>query len=128
MAEVELNFENEPYEKPDFIGKEVTGNRLYYNFSLRAYLFSQWTEEERNTYASNITCIKLIFSLVGILFLTNENFSLTKFKMSLCDSSLEFGRRYTTNSVHFWEYHNLLSEILHNYFCYHHDKDLTCFH
>lgn len=49
MAEVELNFENEPYEKPDFIGKEVTGNRLYYNSSLRAYPFSQWTEEERNT-------------------------------------------------------------------------------
>jgi CYTH domain-containing protein len=49
MAEVELNFENEPYEKPDFIGTEVTGNRLYYNSSLRAYPFSQWTEEERNT-------------------------------------------------------------------------------
>ena len=49
MAEVELNFENEPYEKPDFIGEEVTGNRLYYNSSLRAYPFSQWTEEERNT-------------------------------------------------------------------------------
>lgn len=49
MAEVELNFENEPYEKPDFIGEEVTGNRLYYNSSLRAHPFSQWTEEERNT-------------------------------------------------------------------------------
>jgi len=49
MAEVELDFENEPYEKPDFIGKEVTGNHRYYNSSLRAYPFSLWTEEERNT-------------------------------------------------------------------------------
>jgi CYTH domain-containing protein len=37
MAEVELHFEDEPYEKPDFIGEEVTGDRRYYNSSLRVY-------------------------------------------------------------------------------------------
>lgn len=44
MAEVELSAENEPYEKPDFIGLEVTGDRRFYNSSLREYPFSAWRE------------------------------------------------------------------------------------
>ncbi len=44
MAEVELSAENEPYEKPDFIGLEVTGDRRFYNSSLREYPFSAWCE------------------------------------------------------------------------------------
>jgi len=35
VAEVELAYENEPFKKPDFIGKEVTGDRRYYNSQLR---------------------------------------------------------------------------------------------
>ena len=35
VAEVELAYEDESYEKPDFIGKEVTGDRRYYNSQLR---------------------------------------------------------------------------------------------
>ena len=42
MAEVELGSEDEPYEKPDFIGKEVTGDQRYYNSYLRANPFSLW--------------------------------------------------------------------------------------
>ena len=42
MAEVELGAEDEPYEKPDFIGEEVTGDRRYYNSYLRAHPFSCW--------------------------------------------------------------------------------------
>ena len=42
MAEVELASEDEAYEKPDFIGEEVTGDRRYYNSSLRVNPFSQW--------------------------------------------------------------------------------------
>ena len=42
MAEVELGSEDEPYEKPDFIDKEVTGDRRYYNSYLRANPFSLW--------------------------------------------------------------------------------------
>ena len=42
MAEVELGAEDEHYEKPDFIGEEVTGDRRYYNSYLRANPFSKW--------------------------------------------------------------------------------------
>ena len=42
MAEVELSYEDEPYEKPDFIGQEVTGDRRYYNSHLRKNPFSKW--------------------------------------------------------------------------------------
>ena len=42
MAEVELSAPDEPYEKPDFIGKEVTGDRRFYNSHLRQYPFSLW--------------------------------------------------------------------------------------
>ena len=44
MAEVELAYDDEPYEKPGFIGKEVTGDRRYYNSQLKAHPFSTWKE------------------------------------------------------------------------------------
>ena len=44
MAEVELAYEDEPYEKPDFIGKEVTGDRRYYNGHLRSNPYKMWKE------------------------------------------------------------------------------------
>lgn len=34
IAELELTEEDEPYEKPDWLGEEVTGNPAYYNSSL----------------------------------------------------------------------------------------------
>ncbi len=37
IAEVELASEEEPYEKPAFIGQEVTGDRRYYNSYLSKY-------------------------------------------------------------------------------------------
>ena len=42
IAEVELGAEDESYEKPDFIGQEVTGDRRYYNSHLRKNPFSRW--------------------------------------------------------------------------------------
>ena len=42
MAEVELNDEHEVYEKPHFIGKEVTGDRRYYNSQLRINPYRNW--------------------------------------------------------------------------------------
>lgn len=42
MAEVELGSESEAFSKPDFIGDEVTGDRRFYNSSLRTYPFSLW--------------------------------------------------------------------------------------
>lgn len=42
IAEVELSSENEPFEKPDFIGQEVTGDIRYYNSQLMKRPFKEW--------------------------------------------------------------------------------------
>lgn len=44
MAEVELKSEDEPFEKPDFIGMEVTGDRRFYNSHMLANPFSAWRD------------------------------------------------------------------------------------
>lgn len=45
MAEVELGAVDEPYEKPDFIGPEVTGDKRFYNKHMLKYPFSLWCED-----------------------------------------------------------------------------------
>ncbi len=42
VAEVELGSEDEAYERAPFLGEEVTGDRKYYNSSLRAFPFKDW--------------------------------------------------------------------------------------
>ena len=42
IAEIELTAENEVFEKPSWLGKEVTGNPIYYNASLSKFPFSSW--------------------------------------------------------------------------------------
>ena len=42
VAEVELNDENEVFEKPLFIGEEVTGIAKYYNSFLMKYPYKDW--------------------------------------------------------------------------------------
>lgn len=42
VAEVELQSETEAFEKPEFIGREVTGDKRYYNAHLTRCPFSQW--------------------------------------------------------------------------------------
>ena len=42
MAEVELESADESYEKPDFIGEEVTGDVRYYNSFLMKNPFTRW--------------------------------------------------------------------------------------
>lgn len=42
MAEVELSSVDERVKLPDFIGKEVTGDRRYYNSHLRKHPFKEW--------------------------------------------------------------------------------------
>ena len=44
MAEVELNSEEEAFEKPDFIGMEVTGDRRFYNSQMRRKPFKIWRD------------------------------------------------------------------------------------
>ena len=45
MAEVELSDADEPYEKLDFIGKEVTGDKRYYNAHLLKNPYKMWKDE-----------------------------------------------------------------------------------
>lgn len=45
MAEVELSAPDEAYEQPDFIGKEVTGDRRYYNSSLRLHPYPLFKDQ-----------------------------------------------------------------------------------
>ena len=47
MAEIELKDENEAYELPPFVGKNVTGIARYYNSCLSQHPYSQWSEEEK---------------------------------------------------------------------------------
>ena len=42
VAEVELTSEDEAFEKPAFIGQEVTGDRRYYNSQLRVNPYCRW--------------------------------------------------------------------------------------
>ena len=44
MAEVELHSEDEPFQKPSFIGPEVTGDRRYYNAHLRRNPYKLWCD------------------------------------------------------------------------------------
>ncbi len=45
MAEVELDAVDESFERPPFLGKEVTGDRRYYNSCLTASPYKDWKEE-----------------------------------------------------------------------------------
>lgn len=42
VAEVELSAPDEPFERASFLGKEVTGDRRYYNSQLRVNPYKNW--------------------------------------------------------------------------------------
>ena len=42
VAEVELSSEDEEFERPDWLGKEVTGERRYYNSCLLSSPYCSW--------------------------------------------------------------------------------------
>ena len=42
IAEIELNSENETFEKPEWLGKEVTGEVKYYNSQLSKNPYKNW--------------------------------------------------------------------------------------
>ena len=42
MAEIELQNADDPFEKPSWLGKEVTGDRHYYNSYLSLHPFKTW--------------------------------------------------------------------------------------
>lgn len=47
IAEVELTTLDEEFERPEWLGEEVTGIKRYYNSHLRAYPYKSWSTEER---------------------------------------------------------------------------------
>lgn len=47
VAEIELRTETEAFDKPAFVGKEVTGDRRYYNGHLRANPYKIWKEQQQ---------------------------------------------------------------------------------
>ena len=47
VAEIELSHADEPFERPSWLGREVTDERRYYNLALAARPFAQWTAEEK---------------------------------------------------------------------------------
>lgn len=44
LAEIELDSVDEKFECPPFLGKEVTGDRRYYNSSLTVRPYKEWKE------------------------------------------------------------------------------------
>lgn len=50
FAEVELESAGEPFERPPFLGPEVTGNRLFYNSHLLRCPYPQWREQVPEEY------------------------------------------------------------------------------
>ena len=42
MAEIELSRADEPFDKPAWLGEEVTGDRRYYNAQLSQHPYSTW--------------------------------------------------------------------------------------
>jgi adenylate cyclase len=47
VAEIELPEEGHPFEKPEWLGEEVTGKVEYYNASLMKYPYSNWKNKEQ---------------------------------------------------------------------------------
>lgn len=47
IAEVELHSASDNFRSPEFLGREVTGIRRYYNSHLRKHPYSAWSKEEK---------------------------------------------------------------------------------
>lgn len=44
LAEIELSSEDETFDRPPFLGTEVTGDRRYYNSQLRVHPYKEWPQ------------------------------------------------------------------------------------
>ncbi|MEG9327587.1 CYTH domain-containing protein [Salinimicrobium catena] len=42
LAEIELSSEEDTFEEPTWLGKEVTGNKMYYNSYLSKFPYKEW--------------------------------------------------------------------------------------
>jgi adenylate cyclase len=48
VAEIELRAADEAFERPDWLGAEVTDAQRYYNLALAERPYARWTDEEKN--------------------------------------------------------------------------------
>lgn len=46
LAEIELSSEDEAFDRPDFLGKEVTGDKRYYNKHMLKHPYKEWKDEQ----------------------------------------------------------------------------------
>lgn len=46
LAEIELGSEEEEYERPDFLGDEVTGDKRYYNKYMLKHPYCEWKKHD----------------------------------------------------------------------------------
>ena len=53
VAEIELSKEEEEINLPSFVLKEITGLKIFSNFSLSSYPFSEWNKEDLKIYKSH---------------------------------------------------------------------------
>jgi CYTH domain-containing protein len=49
VAEVELKREDQPFERPAWLGHEVSGDPRYFNANLIAHPFREWAENTRRS-------------------------------------------------------------------------------
>ena len=49
VAEIELGAESEEFERPDWLGEEVTEDQRYYNFNLAKHPFKLWAPAARQS-------------------------------------------------------------------------------
>ena len=47
VAEIELDSEDGPFERPHWVGHEVSGDPRYLNTSLCRHPYSQWSKDKR---------------------------------------------------------------------------------
>jgi len=45
VAEVELESEDQPYDKPEWIGEEVSIDKKYYNYNLSTKPYKEWNKD-----------------------------------------------------------------------------------
>ena len=48
VAEIELKSEDEPFEAPAWVGRDVSLDPRYYNISLMLHPYKEWTKEEKS--------------------------------------------------------------------------------
>lgn len=48
LAEIELSSEDEPFDRPAWLGEEVSGDKRYYNSMLTKYPFAGWDQNKEH--------------------------------------------------------------------------------